>query len=108
MFIFLVFFFKENALLMLANKKWSKTIQYQLQAFPYSIRSINGELFCCHIEGLTIYDANFRPVHAILKDDMGSFYDVAATGDGNFIVAAENGLFNVNREGRIDLGFVCH
>ena len=93
--------------MMLANKKWSKTIQYQLQAEPWSIRSINGELYCCHSKGITVYDTKFKPVHAILKDDMGQCYAVASTGDGNLIVAADNGVFYINREGRQDLGFEC-
>ena len=84
----------------LAGKRWTKKLQHQLQAYPNSIRAINGRLYCCHNEGISIYDSNFSPIHAISKQGIGYVRDVVGLWGTDLVVACEKGLFHINHCGK--------
>ena len=101
MYTCLYFLFKDKTLMEYADKKWTKKLQHQLQSIPHSIRAINGRLYCCHNDGISIYDSNFTPIDAILKQDMGCFFDVVGLWGTDLVVACEKGLFHINHGGKI-------
>ena len=100
MYTFLHFLLKDKTLMDYAEKKWTKKLQHQLQACPNSIRAINGRLYCCHNDGISIYDSSFTPIDAILKQDMGYFYDVVPLWGTDLAVACDKGLFHINNDGK--------
>ena len=64
----------------------------------------NNELWQCHANGITVLDAELRPLREIKsKSDsghMGCVYDVAALPDGDVAVAGLKGLFQIDNEGK--------
>ena len=77
----------------------------KLPAYSIQTRLLrNNELWQCHDVGITVLDAELRPLREIeTKDesgDMGAVYDVAALPDGDVTVAGENGLFVMDHKGK--------
>ena len=64
----------------------------------------NNELWQCHFGGITVLDAELRPLREIKsKNDsgnMGIVHDVAALPDGDFAAAGDTGLFQIDHDGK--------
>ena len=77
----------------------------ELARAPTRLRLMpNNELWQCHIGGITVLDAELRPLREIeIKDesgDMGSVEDVAWLPDGDVAVVGSEGLFVIDHEGK--------
>ena len=76
----------------------------KLPRAPYRLRLMpNNELWQCHNGGITVLDADLRPLREIKSEsdsgDMGNVIDVAALPDEDVTVAGNNGLFVMDHEG---------
>ena len=68
---------------------------------PYSLRVINEQLWCCCYDaGIMVFDAELQQQRTIAPHEMVNIWDVAAMSNGDVVIAAQNGLYHANKNGR--------
>ena len=77
----------------------------ELSHIPNRLRLMpNNELWQCHRRGITVLDAELRPLREIESESdsgyMGDVWDVAALSDKDVAVAGLGGLFLINHDGK--------
>ena len=77
----------------------------ELPQAPRRLRLMpNYELWQCHDGGITVLDAQLRPLREIDRQsdsgDMGEVWEVAALPDGDVAVAGRRGLYQIDNEGK--------
>ena len=69
--------------------------------FPWSLKLIDGEIWCCQRDGVSVYDTTLAPVRHM---DAGGAYDVALLPGGKVVIAGDN-LREMSKSG-IEKSFV--
>ena len=86
----------------LLGKKWVYKNHTQIQNQARGLRIINGQLWCCHEDGITIFNEQLEKELPIKKGEMGECHDVAQHKDnGDTIIAAQYGLYLLADTGKL-------
>ena len=64
-----------------------------------AIRVIKQQLWCCHDDGVTVFDEHLQPQSKVPGGAMGACYDVAQLENGDVMIAAEYGLYVLDTSG---------
>ena len=74
-----------------------KLTDVELPERAFSLRVINGQLWCCCAEhGIVVLDSELRQLYAIRILHSGLVCDVAATSDGDVVISTLRGLWVYN------------
>ena len=92
-------------LLEAAQKQWVKQAEVKLPHNICSVCVINQQLWCCCLnDGIVVLDhSDLKQLRTIPAGDMGSVCDVAEMRDGNIVIAASQGLFYTNINGKYSI-----
>ena len=82
-----------------SERQWRRQHSVSVPGYPHCLRLIQGQIYQCHYEGITVYTADLKVVRNILMGEMGLVNDVAAAPGGELVVGADNGLYHVTASG---------
>ena len=85
-------------LMNLTDKKWVKHSDVKVPTPTRSLRVINQQLWCCHRDGITVFDQDLQQQRIMPSGKMGECHDVAQS-NGDILIAAENGLHLLEETG---------
>ena len=84
-----------------STRQWARQAQKQLPPSPWGLRVINQQLWCCcRAAGIVVFDSELQQQRIMLTDNMSYVRDVAAMSNGDVVIAAQNGLYHANKNGR--------
>ena len=88
---------------------WTFEKSVNIPAPPNALRRINDTLWCCHNDGISVFDENLQRIHDIPQGNFGMVFDIAQlprhaeTINDNYhmdaFVAADHGLFFHSAQG---------
>ena len=85
----------------LCQKQLVKALESEINVVPYSLRVINQQLWCCCYDaGIMVFDDELQQQRTIAPREMVNIWDVAAMSNGDVVIAAQNGLYHANKNGR--------
>ena len=83
-----------------------KALETEVNVVPYGLRVINQQLWCCCYDaGIMVFDDELQRQRTIAPGDMVNIWDVAAMSNGDVVIAAQNGLYHANKNGRAVVSF---
>ena len=75
---------------------WTDVLKADVPESTHALRIIKQELWCCHKDGITLFDDQLRQLRVIQCTGVGECHDVAELSNGDVIVAGSGGLFKLH------------
>ena len=88
----------------LSNKTIIRRKKTQLSDYPMSIHLIKDELWCCHLNGISIYSKDLKRLRQIKNREIGNVRSVIDIYD-NAVVVGNTGIFIVPNTGET---YICN
>ena len=79
------------------NLKLVDTVNTSNWNWNWSIKTIGDEIWCCHSDGISVYDDTLHPLRQL---KLGPTHDTALLSQGHNVIAGEDGLRIVLESGK--------
>ena len=86
----------------ICQRNWTKLREVHVPSGPRSMRLIQDDIWQCHLKGISVFDRNRDLKRVMDCGNISIVSDVAYVGNENVILAADDGLFCMSIEGRIE------
>ena len=106
-----MFLFKEHSnptsssLDLVNSRKWKRHQSVDIPDYPRCLRNVGNQLYQCHRNGISVYDAQLKEVKSIPNGD--NVYDLCDMPNGDLVVASGYGLYHTKGNGEFS-SFKCN